>query len=640
MTLQKQIISFKSGKSILVTTFFVILSLSALSASLTYKTVRITDSFRYTYPGEGNSFYIEDKSKTMTPDDFYREYLGNKGTLNFAKMPYFNKPQSAWWIGMQIRNESSKPRKLVLESDFVYMDELDFYLWEDGQLIKRIQNFSSNVGPLERDLPHRVFATDFEAHPGKTYLWALRMTKSEGHLPFPLKLYDYRVFEQQSKVIYTAHGISIGIMLLGIIVGLALFRLSRDRMYGYYVAYIFSVSGMAISEQGYLSQYFWRLYNVLPNKNTWMYFVAAGVFFHVSFSMLFLGIEKLPKTIWLNIGKALMAGSAAIFILAFIPGTAAHIYEAALLLGLLFSLLNIAFILVAFYHRHPVAIMYLVAVGPFTVTCIYIALSTLGILPESWLVFEIYKYGSTFEILVLSLVVCFIYQRTLRLKSLAELELSRERERVLTAINEAQESERSRIAKELHDSVGSMLGAIRLRMSATQKQQAEEGKKLKEMSWLLEKAAEEVRRVSHDLMPASLLRHGLVAALNEIYGGLSRPYVRIIADLFRDGHLDQGTELLLLRIIQELVNNSLKHADADEISIQLISDPELITLIYEDDGKGFDPDLPGRQSGMGFQNIRFRTEYLKGTLLIESAPDRGFICTVTFRPFTISPTDI
>nr|WP_187293457.1 7TM-DISM domain-containing protein [Dyadobacter fermentans] len=215
-------------------------------------TVKITADFKYVYPGHGRVFHIEDKQGSMTPEDFYRLYQQGKVDVGDSKMPYFDKSDSFWWLGMQVENVTSELRRVVVEVDFVYMDRLDFYVWEEGKLIKSVRNFSWRTASRLRPIPHRVFAIDFPVAPDSAYVWALRIQKKDGYLAVPLRMFDYHEFVHLSKINYNAHGIAVGIMLLGIVMGLALYLLSRDVMYAFYSGYIFSVSGMVVSEQGYL----------------------------------------------------------------------------------------------------------------------------------------------------------------------------------------------------------------------------------------------------------------------------------------------------------------------------------------------------------------------------------------------------
>ena len=528
---------------------------------------------------------------------------------------------------MTLKNTASQSKRLVVEVDFVYMDNLDFYLWENGKLIKSFKGFSWKTPSIKRPIPHRVFAIDFETAPKNTYMWAISIEKHVGALPVPVRLVDYHLFEHISKINYNTHAFSVGIMFLAVIIGLALYALSLEIMYAYYSGYISSLAGMVLGEQGYFNQYFLPINEWLPTPNVWIYFMATGIFFHIQFSLIFLGINKLKTSPWLKAGKVLKYASIGLLILAMIPDWADTIYETALLMGIFFNFLNIAYILIAFNQRNPVSLYYLIAVAPFTICTTYICFSTLGVLPESWLVFELFNYGPVWEILVLSVVVCFDYQNSLLKQNEARLALSISEAAKLAAINDAQEIDRQRIARELHDSLGALASALKLNWGGYNNSDNNVNNSiLNTTSNLLDHLTNEIRRVSHELMPSSLKNNGLVAALDEIYSNHNTPVIRIISDHYNRQSLSEKQEITVLRVIQELITNSLRHANASEISVQLVSEEQKVSIIYEDDGKG----LSNLDSfnGMGYQNICSRLKYLQGKMEIQSSPERGFICLI------------
>ena len=95
--------------------------------------------------------------------------------------------------------------------------------------------------------------------------------------------------------------------------------------------------------------------------------------------------------------------------------------------------------------------------------------------------------------------------------------------------------------------------------------------------------------------------------------------------------LDKATEIIIYRVIQELLNNILKHAEASEIFIQLIRENNRLNLVVEDNGKGFDTALLENSKGAGWTNIRSRVEYLKGQLDIHSGPGKGTLVNIEFN---------
>lgn len=196
------------------------------------------------------------------------------------------------------------------------------------------------------------------------------------------------------------------------------------------------------------------------------------------------------------------------------------------------------------------------------------------------------------------------------------------------------EEDRNRIALELHDSVGSQISANIHQLEAVIE-------KLKSSNDLIsdeiravvqssKEVSEELRSISHTLIPRVLIDFGIVAALqglvNRINAG-NKCKVEFI-NSFTGVELDQEIELNLYRITQELLNNALKHAQADHIFVQLVKNDQRLVLMIEDNGIGFDLEKLRHSEGIGLNNVETRTKVLGGELNIESAPNRGTVIII------------
>ncbi len=213
--------------------------------------------------------------------------------------------------------------------------------------------------------------------------------------------------------------------------------------------------------------------------------------------------------------------------------------------------------------------------------------------------------------------------------------LSRERELELLsgARVKAQEEERRRIAREIHDSLGQMLTAIKFNVEiledAAGLQTEEDRKRLADIKSLLDNAMSEAREISYNLMPSVLVDFGLVPALQflgEQFSKSNQLNVKVHANGV-EGRLDSSIEVGLYRIAQEALNNIAKHADARDVNVQLIGNANSMRLIIEDDGKGFhfnrfEPQSSQRR-GMGLVSMRERAASFNGVLLLDSHPGRG-----------------
>ena len=189
------------------------------------------------------------------------------------------------------------------------------------------------------------------------------------------------------------------------------------------------------------------------------------------------------------------------------------------------------------------------------------------------------------------------------------------------ALLEGQENERKRITQELHDGVGQLLTAIRLRIHVMQFDTALR----KELVDLINETIGEVKRISYNVMPGSLVDFGLEAALKGLCDNTSR-YSRLKFD-FRyiresDHALSFDVTVAVFRIVQEGINNILKHASATHVDLNILDKEDEIYVLLKDNGKGFNPASPNH-TGLGLRSMTERAKLLGGNVDIHSEPDEG-----------------
>jgi two-component system NarL family sensor kinase len=146
---------------------------------------------------------------------------------------------------------------------------------------------------------------------------------------------------------------------------------------------------------------------------------------------------------------------------------------------------------------------------------------------------------------------------------------------------------------------------------------------------LLDESCLEVRNVSHNIMPNALMKSGLGNAIKDFIDKIRNTHLQIELNTSGiNGNIDGNMEIMIYRIVQECVNNTLKHAGATKLDISLINDDDGLHLTVEDNGKGFDQATLLPDKGIGMKNIRTRTRYLKGTVDIDSRPGQGTLIAI------------
>lgn len=197
---------------------------------------------------------------------------------------------------------------------------------------------------------------------------------------------------------------------------------------------------------------------------------------------------------------------------------------------------------------------------------------------------------------------------------------------LLKATIEGQERERKRLAKELHDGIGSLLTGLNLNLKhQLNSENTNKGQEdfLTEACQMLEDGISDVRRISHDLLPITLDNFGLALALKEWTETLQKD--DFVLNLRIDGQikrLDGKIELGVLRVIQELIQNTIRHAKATKTSIDLTYGGDQLKLNYVDNGIGC--DMHKSAKGLGIMNIQSRVQALNGSIEMISSTHKGF----------------
>lgn len=212
-------------------------------------------------------------------------------------------------------------------------------------------------------------------------------------------------------------------------------------------------------------------------------------------------------------------------------------------------------------------------------------------------------------------------------------EIIKQQDIAARAIIEAEEAERNRIAGDLHDGVGQLCSAIKMNLSSLSSQikftEKETALAYEKTLAIADDACREVRSISHQMMPNILLKSGLANAVRNFLDKIDSPRLQVRLDIFgMNERLDSKIETVLYRVIQEAVNNVIKHAKANELYITLDRDSEGISATIEDNGTGFDVNDREKFNGIGLKNISSRVAFLNGKVEFDSAPGRGTVVNV------------
>lgn len=200
--------------------------------------------------------------------------------------------------------------------------------------------------------------------------------------------------------------------------------------------------------------------------------------------------------------------------------------------------------------------------------------------------------------------------------------------RILSAIIETEEKERQYFARELHEGLGPLLSSVKMAISAFNKNllTKKDIRIMDNAENLIDESINTLKEISNKLSPHILNSFGLLKAVQSFINKLQIakvPRIKLNSNI-EDRRFSYNIEVVIYRVICEMINNTLRHAKANNIYIDLLLENELLKVTYIDDGIGFDPDtIELEQKGMGYSNIKSRIRSLNGTFQIFSQPNEG-----------------
>ncbi|WP_158286558.1 sensor histidine kinase [Chitinophaga sp. S165] len=241
-------------------------------------------------------------------------------------------------------------------------------------------------------------------------------------------------------------------------------------------------------------------------------------------------------------------------------------------------------------------------------------------------------FASTTLLLLVVAIFALLYYRSNK-KLLVQKELNHQQElkeieqqqrlQFGQAVLQGEEQERRRLARDLHDGLGGMLAGVKINLSGqVEKMASEQQGELKKIIKQVDDSVTELRRIAHNMMPVNLLRSGLQAALKDLSESLMTDAVKIDFQAYGiEPSIPEQTQINIYRIIQEMLANAIRHADASSIMLQCSQDGDTFLITQEDNGKGFDTSAHAK--GIGLSNIRNRVGFLRGTMDITSVINEG-----------------
>ncbi len=238
--------------------------------------------------------------------------------------------------------------------------------------------------------------------------------------------------------------------------------------------------------------------------------------------------------------------------------------------------------------------------------------------------------GGAATLLIISLLSYRNYKHKQKLQQQRISELETQQQLTATEnVLKGEEQERTRLAKDLHDGLGGMLSGIKYSLNTMKGNlilTPDNAQAFERSMDMLDSSIKEMRRVAHNMMPEALVKFGLDTALKDFCNDINQSGALLVnyqSIGMENAAVEQTTAITIYRIVQELINNTMKHAAAKTAVVQVSKTNNEISITVEDDGKGFDTEVLKQSRGIGWGNIQNRVEFLRGKLDVQSEPGKG-----------------
>jgi signal transduction histidine kinase len=540
------------------------------------------------------------------------------------------------WLRLVAKNTLPE-RTRFLWSVYNYIDSATLYCRRPGErAFRRVAAASSGVPAKKRVFPARSLCLPFTLAAGETAELYLRIDYHAGALYLPTDVTTAEDFlAWEVNYVFTKNWIwLIGFYLGSALFNLVLFAFLRDRVHIWYILYVLCTTVFLLMEDGLDAlllptgpyQLLWRI----GQYNFMLLATACGVRVMQLFLRLRSGWPRLHRAgSWL---AAVAVGFVVVYTVLY-PAAAQAGGTSLLLLNstrelLLTTTFGYGWVVLLTTlltkHRRRLAAYYGLTYVFFFTGFILFWLNHIGLTNLHLMQPNALAWGLFFELLVLSALLTGRFRHTLRQNARLRIRQLRQRNVQGARLIAAQEEERERLARELHDALGPNLAALHLAWQGRAVQEAinsspEAAAAGRHTELLLRHLRDEVRTFSHAILPAEPGLGGLcdsVAALAELLNLYGNPTVRSYCDKGLE-QLPQPLQLAAYRIAAELLNNAVRHASATEVHLQLLLHPEALEILVDDNGNGFNKTQT--RPGIGLRGVQARTEYLRGQMHIDSS---------------------
>lgn len=601
-------------------------------------TVRSSVVYRYpadyTAPPNRYYTYLIDTTGRATIHDVIRDQKAGLFSVWQSDGTTFNLGMKCLdvWLHIDVRNQSAQDISLIWQLENA-IDSAQLYI-SRGDGVSTHRNVSFYTPLAQRTLPVRALFDTIWLGPGDERELYYHVYRNHYNTNIPMTLLPLPEFlkhENRNNSIYTAY---ISVFLFIIIFNFFLFISLRDPIHLWYSMFIFCISMFLLIDAYYhvliFPDFLYRICartEPLPFVNWTM--VGSGMVMQLllghrrSNSYLFLPFRILLVLLFALGAAQLIVCSLSLLGVGTYPFYFFHTVSNILVLASL--CVGVTCVVEKVLQREPIAIIYFwtTMLPIFGILNSY--LNCIGFTSFSFMFPTAIALGIMIEIIVLTMLLTLRYNLLQKEKNQLLAQQLQMQIELGDRIAETQENEQKRIAEDLHDGIGSMLTALHLMVNKgidhlKGRGQAEASGILTDIRYHIDRLAADVRTISHDLMPKDFEQNQFSEIIKN-HMAMINAASSVQVEYYLDPEINQlskGLQINVFRIFTELLNNSLKHSQAANITAQFIIHNHILMLMIDDEGIGF--STREASSGIGLKNIHSRVKYLRGSISFDSSP--------------------
>lgn len=562
-----------------------------------------------------HSYYIA--SSVQTPVDSIVDDLLKQKNIHQLSRINFGYNDSIFWLIIPFKHGALNENDLRIEIQNPHLDRIQAYCVRGNQIFPLGKETGDHLPFKTRYIAHRNFVWPLAACDYDDFALIIRIEKRNSSLNIPVYLWSTNEHSNHSAIMNVFFGICFGMMAVVAIYSLIAGFFFKTRIYFLYFLFIITAIVFLATGEGlafqilYPDSDFNSIFRVIIN--------GLATIMLILFSREFLNTKKYTPVI-----DKILLYDAAIFILALLltPLLSEFYLRHSLIMVPVILTLSLVANLSCFFaavlsykEQKRIASFYLAAYFITIFSGVISITEDFGWIEK--LPFNPLLLGALFEIMVFSLGLTYLMKAVYDERNDLTLKITRHQKEMMQAYVQGIEKERERIAGELHDDIGSRLGNLRRIASQSKTENIEY------IENQIESLSDDVRNLSHQLSPPAARYKGLTQMVSELISDLQKSTSTELSLQCFDvpEKLSEDVVQQTYRIIQEALNNMIKHAHALQADIQLFGYEHELVITIEDNGKGF--DFVNTKKGLGLSQMKIRTESLGGTLEMSSSDGRG-----------------